>query len=226
MSRKILLVEDEEMLSLIIKDLLVIKKFTVEISGNGKDAIRKFDQFKPNLVVLDIMIPGISGYEVATYIRKKNSKIPIIFLSAKSQTSDVLKGFEIGGNDYLKKPFSMEELLARIEVLFNSSNATDHKVVTFSIGNYLFDYSAQQLVLDGHKTTISYRESQVLKYLAGSMNEVVEKSIVLNDLWGDNSVSNSRNMDVVITKLRQHLSGDPTIKILNTRGIGYKLVAK
>ncbi|CAN5191603.1 response regulator transcription factor [soil metagenome] len=223
MSKKILLVEDEEMLALITKDMLELKNYKVEIAKDGKMALTKFSNFKPDLVILDIMIPTISGYEVATTIRKKNQKVPIIFLSAKSQTTDVLKGFDLGANDYLTKPFSMEELLARVSVQLRMTDSTNPTQI-YSIGAFSFNFPVQELTINSNKTVISYRESQVLKYLAEIPNEVVEKKMVLMELWGDNSVSNSRNMDVVVTKLRNYLKDDPRVKILNSRGVGYKLV--
>lgn len=222
---KLLLVEDEDMLSLIIKDTLETKNMTVHIVRNGNDALKAFANFAPDIVVLDIMMEGMSGYEVATEIRKSDAAVPLLFLSAKSQTADVLKGFEMGANDYLKKPFSIDELVARVQVLLRTIGHSGQKT-KFQIGSYQFDAVAQTLAGHGTIVTITFKEARLLKYLAESLNQVAEKEKVLQEIWGMNSIYTSRNMDVVITKLRRYFVSDPNIKFINLRGVGYKLVVE
>lgn len=222
---KLLLVEDEDMLSMIIKDTLETKGFEVMIARNGTEALENFKSFLPDIAVLDIMMEGMSGYEVATEIRKQNEFIPLLFLSAKSQTADVLKGFEAGANDYMKKPFSIDELLARIQVLLRTVTRTAGKT-RYQIGNYVFDAVAQSLSFGAEVVTISFKEAKLLQFLSENMNQVVEKERVLEEIWGMNTVYTSRNMDVVITKLRRYFKNDERIKFINLRGVGYKLVVE
>ena len=224
--KKILIAEDEEMLASIIRDTLESKGFKVQLAKNGKEAISYFQTFSPDLVVLDVMMPEANGYEVGEFIRKTNKQIPIIFLTAKTQTVDVLKGFSIGANDYVKKPFSLDELIARIQVLLQNNSPSEIQMVNYKIGNFDFDPHRQILTLDGNKHELSFKETQLLALLAKAMNQVVEKDTVLNDLWNGNSIYNSRNMDVVITRIRQQLKGDEKVKIINIRGIGYKLTVE
>jgi two-component system, OmpR family, response regulator VicR len=221
---KILLVEDEEMLSLILKDTLSVRDFEVAIAKDGKEAIHLFEEFNPSLIVLDIMLPKMNGYDVISHIRKINNTLPIIITSAKNLTGDVLKGFELGANDYLRKPFSIDELIARIKVLLKNTEGNVHKQNLFNIGKYDFDYAHQTLFYENDKIVISFKEAELLRYLAATPNQIVHKDLVLNELWGDNNVYNSRNMDVVITKIRSYLKNDPNVTILNIRGIGYKLI--
>lgn len=223
---KILIVEDEEMLSLILNDTLKTRGFEIQIAKDGEEAIELFDKFKPSVVVLDIMVPKMNGYDVASYIRKRDNLLPIIFLSAKTQTIDVLRGFEVGANDYLKKPFSIDELIARINVLLRGNRQNIDKQNLFIIGKYSFDFSRQTLTYNEEKIVISYREAEILRYLASSQNQVVNKEIVLKELWGDNNVYHSRNMDVVITRIRSYLKNDSRVTIINVRGVGYKLVVE
>lgn len=220
---KVLIIEDEEMLANIIRDNLLTQKFDVEVASDGEEGLKKFHEYKPHIIILDIMMPRLNGYEVAQQIRKENETIPFIFLSAKSQTEDIVKGFELGANDYLRKPFQMEELVVRVSSLlkFNHTKEVSDEYV---IGNYLFNFSKQSISIDSHKTEITFKESQVLKYLAENLNDVVSKEIVLSDIWGLVNEYTSRNMDVVITKLRTYFKKDERIKIINLRGVGYKLI--
>ncbi|MFN8713691.1 MAG: response regulator transcription factor [Bacteroidota bacterium] len=222
---KLLLVEDEDMLSMIIKDTLETKGFEVMIARNGAEALVSYKKFLPDIAVLDIMMEGMSGYEVASEIRKQNEFIPLLFLSAKSQTADVLKGFEAGANDYMKKPFSIDELLARIQVLLRTITRASGKT-RYQIGNYVFDAVAQTLLFGNDSVTISFKEAKLLQFLSENINQVVEKERVLEEIWGMNTVYTSRNMDVVITKLRRYFKNDERIKFINLRGVGYKLVVE
>lgn len=225
--KKILLAEDEDMLATIVRDTLEMKGFRVQPAKNGKEALAFFQSFQPDLLVLDVMMPELSGYEVAEQVRKKNPQVPIIFLTAKTQTVDVLRGFESGANDYVKKPFSLDELIARIQALLrNHSSTASQMQPVYTIGKFEFDAQRQSLAIDGQKRELSFKETQLLAVLAVSLNQVVEKDKVLNELWNGNSIYNSRNMDVVITRIRQHLKGDEKVKIINIRGIGYKLTVE
>jgi len=163
------------------------------------------------------------GCDVAKEIRKENPEIPIIFLTAKSQTEDVVEGFNLGGNDYLRKPFSMEELIVRINALLKRGDYENGTEV-IKIGNYLFNVKNQTLVLNGYLETLTHRESELLSHLIQHKNQVLDRSFILKKLWGDDDFFNARSMDVFITKLRKKLKDDPTIQIINVRGYGYKLI--
>jgi DNA-binding response OmpR family regulator len=219
---KVLLAEDEAALGMIVKESLETRDFLVQHCVNGKDAWSAFQTSSPDVLVLDVMMPQLDGFELATKIRKENPDIPIIFLTSKSQTSDVLEGFEKGGNDYLKKPFSMEELVVRIKELVRRVRSRVEKK-EFIIGQYRLDIAAQVLSFKEKTQKLTYRETQVLKFLADSPNQLVEKSRVLKEVWGEDDFFNGRSLDVFITRLRKKLSDDPSIEIINIRGFGYKL---
>lgn len=179
----------------------------------------------PDVVVLDVMMPQLDGFALSERIRTQNAYVPIIFLTARSQTVDVVKGFELGGNDYLKKPFSMDELIVRIKaLLYRKVPAAASETGPYHIGQYLFDYPKQKLSFKGKDIILSYRESELLKRLFQQRNQVLERSTVLRELWGDNSFFNGRSLDVFITHLRNHLKADPQVQIVYIRGIGYKLI--
>jgi two-component system, OmpR family, response regulator VicR len=223
--KKILIAEDEDMLSVIIRDTLEVKGFQVKAARNGNEAVAFAQSFKPDLIVLDVMMPELNGYEAAIEIRRRDESVPIIFLTAKTQATDVLKGFDSGANDYMRKPFSLDELIARINVQLKSRNSTSGKTI-FQIGRFEFDAQRQLLTIAGEKKSLSFKETQVLAELAENINQVIEKDRVLNELWNGNSIHNSRNMDVVITRVRQYLKTDEKVKIINIRGIGYKLTVE
>jgi len=220
---KILLAEDEPALALIIKESLETRNFEVTLCKDGEEALEAYINQKPELLVLDIMMPKKDGFSVAKEIRKLDKKTPIIFLTAKSQTQDVVEGFNLGGNDYLKKPFSMEELIVRIHsILGRISSLKNEENIT--IGSYTFNFTKQTLNHSGTITTLTHREAALLHLLAENRNEVLDRSIVLKKIWGDDDFFNGRSMDVFITKLRKKLNLDQNIHILNVRGQGYKLI--
>jgi DNA-binding response OmpR family regulator len=175
--------------------------------------------------VLDVMMPKKDGFTLAKEIRAENTTIPIIFLTAKSQTSDVVEGFNLGGNDYLKKPFSMEELIVRIKALLNRTSSENNNNETITLGNFIFNLKKQTLQ---HKKqsiqNLTHREANLLYYLIKNKNQVLERSFILKKLWGNDDFFNARSMDVFITKLRKKLKEDPSIQIINVRGFGYKLI--
>lgn len=220
---KILLAEDEPALALIIKESLETRNFEVMHCINGEVAFDAFTKQKFDLLVLDVMMPKKDGFSVAKDVRKIDKKIPIIFLTAKSQTQDVVEGFNIGGNDYLKKPFSMEELIIRIHSLLGriNFNKMEQKV---AIGSYLFDFTKQTLHFNELIITLTHREAELLFLLIENKNEILDRSIVLKKIWGNDDFFNGRSLDVFITKLRKKLNLDPNIQIINVRGQGYKLI--
>jgi len=224
---KVLFVEDEQSLGLIVKESLEVRGFDVKYCQDGKTALAAFGSFKPDICVFDIMMPVKDGYALAQDVRRIDTQTPIIFLTARSQTPDVVKGFEVGGNDYIKKPFSMEELIVRIHARLSSASDAqpqEDKTILFNIGKYLFDAKKQTLELPHKVSKLTHREAEVLRLLCINKNRVLERSYVLKKVWGDDNFFNARSMDVFITKLRKHLQDDPNVEIINVRGIGYKMV--
>ncbi|MEZ4793689.1 MAG: response regulator transcription factor [Gelidibacter sp.] len=220
----ILLAEDEPALGLIIKESLETRNFKVLLCENGEKALEVYHDQQPELLVLDVMMPKKDGFTVAKDIRSIDDTVPIIFLTAKSQTKDVVEGFSIGGNDYLKKPFSMEELIVRINNLLNRKQ-TQKTSEVLDLGNYKFDFPKQTLQFKGgEKVQLTHREAHLLFYLIKNKNQVLDRTLILNKLWGNDDFFNARSMDVFISKLRKKLSADDAIQILNVRGFGYKLI--
>jgi DNA-binding response OmpR family regulator len=220
---KVLLAEDEASLGMIVKESLETRGFTVFHTENGEDAFDIYKKENPDILVLDVMMPKKDGFTLAKEIRLENKKIPIIFLTAKSQTSDVLEGFNHGGNDYLKKPFSMEELIVRIKSLLNRIE-TKTNVDAIKIGNYSFNLTKQTLESSLEIQQLTHREAQLLFHLFEKKNEILDRTFILNKLWGNDDFFNARSMDVFISKLRKKLKKDTNIKIINIRGFGYKLI--
>tara|TARA_R110002096_G_scaffold48513_1_gene128665 strand:+ start:891 stop:1568 length:678 start_codon:yes stop_codon:yes gene_type:complete len=220
---KVLLAEDEASLGMIVKESLESRDFTVFHAENGEEAFDIYQTEKPDILVLDVMMPKKDGFTLAKEIRLENKGIPIIFLTAKSQTSDVLEGFNHGGNDYLKKPFSMEELIVRIKALLNRIQLKTN-VENIKIGEYIFNLTKQTLEFSSETEQLTHREAQLLFYLFEKKNEVLDRTFILNKLWGNDDFFNARSMDVFISKLRKKLKKDANIQILNVRGFGYKLI--
>jgi len=220
---KILLAEDEPSLGQIIKESLESRNFEVLLCENGEEAYKVYKKEKPVLLVLDVMMPKKDGFTLAKEIREENNDIPIIFLTSKSQTKDVVKGFNSGGNDYLKKPFSMEELIVRMNELLKRQQKLN-EVEPIQLGAFIFDLKKQTLELNNIKESLTHREAHLLHNLIINKNQILERSVILKKLWGDDDFFNARSMDVFITKLRKKLKPDPSIQILNVRGYGYKLV--
>ena len=219
---KVVLAEDESSLGLIVKESLESRGFQVLWAENGETAYKFYQEENPDILVLDVMMPKKDGFTLAKEIRAEDKMIPIIFLTAKSQTKDVVDGFEHGGNDYLKKPFSMEELIVRIQALLNRINTkkTSEKV---PIGKYVFHHTKQKLLIEDQTILLTHRESELLFHLFQQKNEILDRTFILKKLWGDDDFFNARSMDVFISKLRKKLSHDQNIQIINVRGFGYKL---
>jgi DNA-binding response OmpR family regulator len=226
MSIKVLYVEDEVFLGKIVKETLESRGFEVVMETDGADVLRTFEDELPDICVLDVMLPNKSGFEIAEDIRKINDDIPILFLTAKTQTEDLVHGFKIGGNDYIRKPFSMEELIVRIE---NALRVRKEETLTISgeqinIGGYQFLLNKQVLRKGAMEKKLSYRESELLKYFYKNSNAIIDRRDVLNHIWGNDSFFNSRNLDVYITKIRSYLKEDPQLEILTIKGVGYRFV--
>ncbi len=222
---RVLYLEDELFLGRIVRDSLESRGFEMHLVSDGANLMQAFEDFNPDICVFDIMVPNIDGYELATLVRKINKRIPIIFLSAKSQTKDVLKGFDAGGNDYLKKPFSMEELIVRIENLLSMSNKNqrDEADSDITIGSFVFRPTKFELVHEDEIVSLSHRENELLKLMSSKQNQKIERRAILKQLWGDDSLYNSRNLDVYIRKLRVYFEKDKRIRLKTLRGVGYYL---
>ncbi|HZY79968.1 MAG TPA: response regulator transcription factor [Cyclobacteriaceae bacterium] len=223
---KILYVEDEPFLGRIVKESLESRDFEVNMANDGAKAMDLFKKVAPDICVLDIMLPSKDGYSIAKNIRQVNPAVPIIFVTAKTQTEDLLKGFESGGNDYLRKPFSMEELIVRVNNLLNLSKRTRQSTPggIISLGRFEFDTVRYDLRIDGVSRKLSHREAMLLQILSENRNAVVSRKDVLMRIWGDDSFFNSRNLDVYVTKLRDYLKGDPGVEIITIKGVGYQFV--
>ncbi len=220
---KVLLAEDEVALGTIVKESLETRGFDVLYAKDGEEAKNLYLNAKPELLVLDVMMPKKDGFTLVQEVRKVDDRIPIIFLTAKSRTEDVVEGFGYGANDYLKKPFSMEELIVRIQALLDRKTGKDPSE-DVQIGQYQFNFSKQTLSFQGTDIMLTHRESQLLNELYKHKNELTDRTLILNTLWGNDDFFNARSMDVFITKLRKKLAADDAIQIVNVRGYGYKLI--
>lgn len=229
MSVKVLYVEDEPFLSRIVSDGLKSSGYAVEVVGDGNRVMAAFEKLDPDICILDIMLPSKDGYEVAQELRKAKPDLPIIFLSAKVLTEDVVKGFKSGGNDYLKKPFSMEELLVRLEALLHRfgkvmEENVNEPITVYHFGNCQLDTVHQTLRTSAGGHSLSYKESALLEMMILRKNDVLERQEALLKIWGDDNYYNTRSMDVFMTHLRKLLKDEPGIQIMNLRSIGYKLI--
>lgn len=220
---KILYVEDEPSLGKIVRESLESRSFEVVMLHDGKDVAEVFSSSAPDICVLDIMLPSKDGYSVAKEIRQRSPRVPIIFVTAKTQTEDILKGFASGCNDYIRKPFSMEELVVRIENLLRltmQKRATPAAEV-IAIGWYEYHPSRYELKFEDTVWKLSHREASLLMVLNENRNSLTSRRDILMRLWGDDSFFNSRNLDVYITKLRERLKHDPSLEIITIKGVGY-----
>lgn len=221
---KVLLAEDEPALAQIVKESLETRDFQVSLAKEGNEALLQFQKNTPDILVLDVMMPLKDGFTLAKEIRQLNEEVPIIFLTAKSQPLDVVEGFNVGGNDYLKKPFSMEELIVRIHNLLNRKKLQETSEI-LKIGKYTFHFPKQTLTYGDDKSELlTHREAHLLYHLCKNRNEVLDRSLILRKLWGDDDFFSARSMDVFISKLRKKLSKDEEVQIVNVRGYGYKLI--
>jgi DNA-binding response OmpR family regulator len=226
MPTKVFYVEDELFLGKIVKESLESRGFEVIMESDGGKATDLFKKSNPDICVLDVMLPNKDGFTIADEIREINEKVPIIFLTAKTQTEDVVKGFTLGGNDYIRKPFSMEELIVRIQSQLRNNAGGPQKISgdKVGIGKYSFQLNRQVLSSGKEDRKLSFRESELLKLLYQNRDKIIDRKDILNLLWGNDSFFNSRNLDVYITKLRSYLRDDPQLEIITIKGIGYRFV--
>ncbi len=224
MSYTILLAEDEPFLGKVIKESLEKQGYQVEHAPDGQKAWQLYNRQSFSLCILDVMMPYKDGFTLASQIRKENSKIPLLFLTAKSDIKDVIAGYANGGNDYLKKPFSLDELFLRVKELLKRIDSENETSNEHKIGNYLFLPKRQELKNNDSVVKLSHKEAQLLTLLFQNKNQVLDRKSTLLLLWGDDNFFNTRTMDVYITKLRKKLEGDPSVEIVNSRGFGYKLI--
>jgi DNA-binding response OmpR family regulator len=224
---KVFYVEDELFLGKIVKESLESRGFEVIMESDGAKATAAYKKAEPDICVLDVMLPNKDGFTIADEIRELNEEVPIIFLTAKIQTEDVVKGFSLGGNDYIRKPFSMEELIVRIQNALRNKNEAPKKITGDSVtmGKYNFQLNRQVLNDGKEDRKLSYRESELLKLLYENREKIIDRKDILNLLWGNDNFFNSRNLDVYITKLRGYLKEDPSLEIITIKGIGYRFVA-
>lgn len=222
---RVLLAEDDENLGSLLQEYLQAKNLETDWVKNGDRAFRYFEQYHYDICIFDVMMPIKDGFTLASEIRMKNSTIPIIFLTAKSMKDDVLEGFSKGADDYITKPFSMEELLFRIEAILRRTKGkkgADKKI--WEIGKFVFDLKKQELSDGENKQKLTTKESDLLQLLCNNINQVLERNFALKAIWIDDNYFNARSMDVYITKLRKYLKSDPSVQIINVHGKGYKLV--
>ena len=222
---KVLYVEDEPFLGKIVKESLESRDFQVRMVSDGFLVLEAFDAFQPDICILDVMLPNKDGFTLGKEIRSKNPGMPIVFLTAKNQTEDLLKGFQSGGNDYIRKPFSIEELIVRVNNLLdlmqphkNGENPQSH---SRKVGKYTFHTQKYELCFGEQVKKLSHREAQILNLLIDKKNEAIDRREIMKVIWGDDSFFNSRNLDVYITKLRDYLKKDPDVQIITLKGIGY-----
>ncbi len=228
-SIKILYVEDEPFLGKIVKESLESRKFNVNMVADGLHALPAFQQFDPDICILDVMLPNKDGFTIGGEIRRLAPNIPIIFLTAKTQTEDLLKGFESGGNDYIRKPFSMEELIIRIENLLALTSGKAKEMQNgnvISFGQFTFHLGKHELKQGDKTQKLSHKEAQLIKILHENRNQAIDRRVILKEVWGDDSFFNSRNLDVYITKLRGYLKTDPGVQIVTLKGVGYHFMVE
>mgnify|MGYP001547433260 CR=1 FL=1 len=225
---KILLAEDDPNLGKLLQEYLDAKGYTTVLATNGKEGGEQVRKGNFDLCLLDVMMPVKDGYTLAKEIRTINHDIPIVFLTAKSMKEDTIEGFNAGADDYITKPFSMEELLLRLKAILRRTKggALNMEQTQFTIGDYKYDYTRQMLEYGDKPQKLTSKEADLLRLLALHKNEVLDRSFALNTIWGDDSYFNSRSMDVYIAKLRKYLKDDPNVEIMNIHGRGFRLIAK
>ena len=224
---KILLAEDDKNLGNVLQAYLAAKGFDAHLTANGKEALESFKRNKYDFCILDIMMPVMDGFTLAKEIRKMDKEIPFLFLTARSMQEDKIQGLELGADDYLTKPFSMEELLLRLRAIMRrieSPGNVKAEKMHFDFGKYSFDYNRQVLSFNKKEQKLTSKEADLLRLLCENMNKVLDRSVALNKIWYDDSYFNARSMDVYITKLRKYLKEDPTVELINVHGVGFKLV--
>lgn len=223
MSHRILVVEDDATLRRVLCDMLRLKGYDVAAAEDGVEGLRMLEEHRPHLVIADVMLPRMDGFEMVRRMRGLRADVEVLFLSALDSAEDVVEGFRSGGHDYLRKPFDMNELLVRIEALLLRAAPAEPKSV-YTIGRYKFDAEHETLTLDGVEERLSSREAAILRCLVEHRGRVVESRELLIELWGDDSYYNLRSLNVFVSRLRSKLSKDSSVHISSVRGVGYKLV--
>ncbi len=222
---KILLCEDDENLGMLLREYLQAKGYSTVLCPDGEQGFKEFTKNKYDIAVLDVMMPKKDGFTLAQDIRQANADLPIIFLTAKTLKEDILEGFKIGADDYITKPFSMEELVFRVEAILRRVRGKKIKESTlYHIGKFVFDTQKQLLTIGDQQTKLTTKENELLALLCSHANEILQRDFALKTIWIDDNYFNARSMDVYITKLRKHLKDDDQIEIINIHGKGYKLI--
>lgn len=221
---KVLLAEDDRNLGNILKSYLEAKGYAPRLCVNGQEAYDLFTREQFDFCIVDVMMPVKDGFTLTREIREHDRNVPILFLTAKSLEEDKLKGFQAGADDYLTKPFSMEELLLRLEAILRRSGHSAQGSKIFTVGSFTLDYNRQVLKRKGKELRLTSKENELLRLLCENTNEVLDRSYALNKIWQDDSYFNARSMDVYIAKLRKYLKEDPSVELINVHGVGFKLV--
>lgn len=224
---RVLLCEDDPNLGILLSEYLNAKNFETDLATDGAEGSKMFKKNSYDFIILDVMMPIKDGFTLAAEIRHEDKHIPILFLTAKSMKEDTLEGFKAGADDYMTKPFSMEELLVRMTAILRRTAALpdDDEVLEFKIGKYHFDYNKQRLLFGDEEQKLTTKENELLYLLCKNVNGVMERTFALKAIWGDDNYFNGRSMDVYIAKLRKHLAQDASVEILNIHGRGFKLIA-
>lgn len=223
--QRILLCEDDESLGMLLRDYLEAKNYDADLCLDGEAGYRAFCKNQYDMCVFDVMMPRKDGFQLAQEIRAQNAEIPIIFLTAKNLKEDVFEGFRIGADDYITKPFSMDELVFRMEAILRRVRGQRTKEQTaYRLGSFVFDTQRQLLIHGEQKTKLTTKECELLSLLCKHVNDVLQRELALKTIWIDDNYFNARSMDVYITKLRKHLKDDPSVEINNVHGKGYRLI--
>jgi DNA-binding response OmpR family regulator len=220
----LLIAEDDPNLGQILKEYLDLKGYQTTLTRDGHEAVETFKANKYDLCILDVMMPKKDGFAVGKEIRSIRPEVPFIFLTAKSQQEDTLRGLQLGADDFIKKPFSMEELTLRLQAILRRTDNGEPRQEQFKLGNYSFDYTRQQLEFGGETRKLTSKETELLLLLCQTKNKTLDRSAALKIIWGDDSYFNARSMDVYITKLRKHIKADERVKIITIHGQGFRLV--
>lgn len=227
---KLLLVEDDDALRFIVKDNLEQNGYEVDIAENGQEAIDLFNKIEYHLIILDVMLPKVDGFKVAEHIRRNNDQVPVIFLTARSMTEDKITGLTIGGDDYIPKPFSMEELLLKIKIFLKRSNLLPSDRLNNNtpkrIGKFLFYPNELTLSINDDSRKLTIKEMELIKFFSENINRVLNRNEILERVWGSNDYFLGRSLDVFISRLRKYFKADPNIKIVNLHGIGFRFSVK
>ena len=226
---KILLVEDDEALRFIVKDNLMEYGYDVEVAADGEIALELFTKNDFDLIVLDVMLPKIDGFHVAETVRKTNEQVPIIFLTARSMTEDKITGLTIGGDDYIPKPFSMEELLLKIKIFLKRSQSkpvNNELSTVLKIGKFDFHFEDLSLTINGETRNLTMKEAELIRYFAQNANKVLSRNEILENVWGSDDYFLGRSLDVFISRLRKYFKADASVKIINLHGIGFRFSVK